>query len=125
MNQRVLVIEDDDGLRDSLQELLSSENWECSVAENAVQGLEKARAEQSRLVVMDMQLPDMTGFQLCRTLKKDPVLHDVAVVMISGRFTEPEDHQQSIESGADAYFAKPFDPALFMARVRHILHEPP
>ena len=115
------MIEDDAGMRDSLQELLSSENFECSVAENAEKGLAMARAEDPQLVVMDIQLPDMSGFQLCQTLKRDPALHRVAVVMISGRFTEPEDRIQGFELGADEYFAKPFDPVLFVARVRSIL----
>ena len=74
-----------------------------------------------QLVVLDLQLPDMSGYQLCQLFKKDPSLRRVPVVMVSGRFTEPQDRIQGFELGADDYFAKPFDPVLFVARIKNLL----
>jgi DNA-binding response OmpR family regulator len=72
-------------------------------------------------VVTDIQLPDMSGYQVCQSLKRVPGLKHVPVVMITGRFTEPDDKVQGFESGADEFFSKPFDPYLFVARLKSIL----
>ena len=74
-----------------------------------------------QLVVTDIQLPDMSGYQLCQSLKKDPASRHVPVVMMTGRFTEPDDRLQGFDLGADEFFSKPFDPVFFVARIKSIL----
>jgi DNA-binding response OmpR family regulator len=117
----IVVVDDDAGIRDSLKDLMALENWECAVAGTGEEGLELVEALKPQLVVTDIQLPDMSGYQLCQSLKRDPGSRHVPVVMITGRFTEPDDKIQGFESGADEFFAKPFDPVLFVARIRSIL----
>jgi DNA-binding response OmpR family regulator len=63
----------------------------------------------------------MSGFQVCQEIKRDPKGRGVPVIMISGCFTEREDRIQGLELGADEFFSKPFDPYLFVARVKSIL----
>ena|ERR1700687_1532743 len=122
MKQTTIVIVDDDpGIRDSLKELLTHENWKCEIAETGEEGLELVEALSPQLVVTDLQLPDMSGYQLCQTLKREPRSRHLPVVMITGRFTEPDDKIQGFESGADEFFSKPFDPVLFVARIKSIL----
>jgi DNA-binding response OmpR family regulator len=123
MAAHVVVIDDDTGMCESLKDLLALEQFECSTAENAKMGLSMIKAERPQLVVLDLQLPDMSGFQLCQMLKKDPLLRDIPVIMISGRFTEKEDRLQGFDLGADEYFAKPFDPTFFVARIKNILRD--
>src|SRR5262245_10749795 len=107
MSNRILIIEDDASMRESLQELFSMEHYECDMAETGTEGLEKFEERQPQLVVMDVQLPDVSGFQLCQILKKDPSTQRMPVVMVSGRFTEPQDKVQCLELGADDFFMKP------------------
>src|SRR4029077_7571327 len=121
MADRILVIDDDAGMRESLTDLLSLEEFDCEVAENGKKGVAMFQLHKPQLVVLDLQLPDMSGYQLCQLFKKDPSLRRVPVVMISGRFTEPQDRIQGYELGADDYFAKPFDPVLFVARIKNLL----
>jgi len=121
MVTRVLVIEDDAGMRESLKDLLSLEEFECDVADTGKKGLAMFQLNRPQLVVLDLQLPDISGYQLCQMLKKDPALRRVPVIMVSGRFTEPQDRIQGFELGADDYFAKPFDPVLFVARIKNLL----
>ena len=78
-----------------------------------------------QLVVMDIQLPDISGYQMCQTMKRDPSSRGVQVIMMTGRFTEPEDRVQGFEMGADEFFCKPFDPRYFIARVKSILKAMP
>ncbi len=117
----IVVVDDDAGIRESMKDLLALENWDCAVADNAKDGLALVKALKPELVVTDVQLPDMSGYQLCQSLKRDPAYRGVPVVMITGRFTEPDDKVQGFESGADEFFSKPFDPVLFVARIKSIL----
>jgi two-component system cell cycle response regulator len=118
---QVVIVDDDASICESLKDLLSNEHLECAVAETGKEGLELVRSLNPHLVVADIQLPDMSGYQLCQSLKRDPRTRHLPVVMITGRFTEPDDKIQGFESGADEFFAKPFDPVLFVARIKSIL----
>jgi DNA-binding response OmpR family regulator len=117
----IVVIDDDAGIRDSLKDLMALENWNCVVAETGQRGLELVTSLNPQLVVTDVQLPDMSGYQVCQSLKRETSSRHLPVVMITGRFTEPDDKVQGFESGADEFFSKPFDPTLFMARIKSIL----
>jgi DNA-binding response OmpR family regulator len=118
---KIVVVDDDAGIRESLKDLLALEHWDCAVAETAEKGLALVRSLKPELLVTDVQLPDMSGYQLCQSLKRDPAYRGLPVVMITGRFTEPHDKVQGFESGADEFFSKPFDPVLFVARIKSIL----
>ena len=125
INPTIVVIDDDAGIRDSLTDLLALEDWDCVVAETGQGGLDLVESVKPRLVVTDVQLPDISGYQVCQEMKRDPDSRHIPVVMITGRFTEPEDKVQGFESGADEFFAKPFDPFLFVARIKSILRSAP
>jgi len=122
---KVLVIDDDAGIRESLQDMLSLDDYDCRVAGSAQEGLAMAESLQPQLVVTDIQLPDMSGFQLCQTLKRKSAFRQTPVIMMSGRFTEPQDRLQGFDLGADEYFSKPFDPIYFLARIKSILRISP
>jgi len=120
-NATIVVIDDDAGIRDSLSDLLGMENWNCVTAETGRAGLDLIESIKPQLVVTDVQLPDISGYQVCQNLKRAPESKNLPVVMITGRFTEPADKVQGFESGADEFFSKPFDPFLFVARLKSIL----
>jgi DNA-binding response OmpR family regulator len=121
MSPRILVIDDDAGMRESLKDLLSLEEFDCDVAETGKKGLALYQKLRPQLVVLDLQLPDMSGFQLCQVLKKEAGRRKIPVVVVSGRFTEPQDKIQGLELGADDYFLKPFDPVFFIARIKNLI----
>jgi len=121
MTIRILVIEDETSMGESLKELFSLDEFECEVADTGKKGLAMFQLHKPQLVVLDAQLPDVSGFQVCQMIKKDPLLKHTPVVMVSGRFTEPQDRVQGLELGADDFFAKPFDPVLFVARIKNLI----
>jgi two-component system, OmpR family, phosphate regulon response regulator PhoB len=121
----VIVIDDDAGICDSLTDLLSLENFHCVAAGSGQDGLDLVDSVKPQLVVTDVQLPDISGYQVCQEMKRDPGSRHIPVVMITGRFMEPDDKIQGFESGADEFFAKPFDPFLFVARIKSILRSAP
>ena len=121
MPVKILVIDDDAGIRESLKDLLVLEDYDCVVAHTGQEALAMVESAKPQLIVTDVQLPDMSGYQVCQSLKRDPASCHVPIVMISGRFTEPQDRLQGFDLGADEFFAKPFDPVFFVARIKSIL----
>lgn len=121
MKNKILVIDDDPGILESLKDMLALENIECLLATNATQGLSLAGSGNPELIVTDVQLPDMSGFQVCQSLKRDPSFKKIPVVMMTARFTEPQDRVQGLELGADDFFVKPFNAVYFVARLQSLL----
>jgi two-component system catabolic regulation response regulator CreB len=117
MKPRILIVEDEPGIADTLQYALRTEGFEphwCATGEDA---LANARATPPALVVLDVGLPDVSGFEIFRRLRETS---DVPVVFLTARSDEI-DRVVGLELGADDYVAKPFSPRELVARVRGIL----
>nr|HET7858133.1 two-component system response regulator CreB [Caldimonas sp.] len=117
MKPRILIVEDEPGIADTLQYALRTEGFEphwCATGEEAVAA---ARAAPPALVVLDVGLPDVSGFEVFRRLRETS---DVPVVFLTARSDEI-DRVVGLELGADDYVAKPFSPRELVARVRGIL----
>lgn len=125
MNDKILIIEDEASVRESIRDILALENLTCTLVGSGEAGLASARESKPRMVVTDVQLPDVSGFQVCQDLKRDPKSRHIPVVMMSGRFTESQDKVQGLQSGADEYFVKPFNPEYFLARIKSLLRDAP
>jgi len=116
---KLLVIDDDTHLRESLAEVLELDGFECHQAANAKDGIETAKKLNPRVVIMDIQLPDSSGFQICQTLRK--ASKETILIMMTGRFLSAEEKTQGFELGADEYITKPFDLAELSIRIRQLL----
>lgn len=115
--ERILVIEDDEETADYLKQSLSLEDYEVVVALNGQDGIDKAKKENPNLVLLDLNLPDMDGLEVCRTIKQDVELRQVPVIVITARVTT-EDKVTGLEAGADDYISKPFSPREIIARIK-------
>ena len=116
---KLLIIDDDTHLRESLAEVLELDGFECNQAANAKDGIEAAKKLNPRVVIMDIQLPDSSGFQICQTLRK--ASKETILIMMTGRFLSAEEKTQGFELGADEYITKPFDLAELSIRIRQLL----
>jgi DNA-binding response OmpR family regulator len=115
----VLVIEDDRSIRTGLVETLRAKGFEAQSAERGGEGLELFRRRRPDLVVLDLMLPDMEGFEVCRQLKA-PGAPDVPVIILTARGAEI-DRVRGLEMGADDYVTKPFSLMELLARVSAVL----
>ncbi|CCW36145.1 response regulator with CheY-like receiver domain and winged-helix DNA-binding domain [Chthonomonas calidirosea] len=111
---RVLVVDDDSFLVRSLEKLMLSEGFFCQSASSAREALRLLEGEPFDLVVLDVGLPDMDGFSLCRRIR---LKHRMPVLFLSAR-GESAERVVGLEVGADDYIVKPFTPREFVARVR-------
>ena len=99
MAQKILIIDDDTHLRESLAEVLDLEGFTCFQAGNAKSGIASAKKNMPDVVIMDIQLPDSSGFQICQELRK--FSKDFVLIMMTGRFLSAEEKTQGLSLGAD------------------------
>ncbi len=107
MKKLALIIDDDADYRRFVGECLRGAGWEVAQAGDGETGLELARARRPQAVICDLLMPRGNGFQVCRTLRADPNLRDLRIIVTSGR-AFPADRDAALEAGADAYLTKPF-----------------
>jgi adenylate cyclase len=112
----LLVVDDIEANRDMLGKRCEREGYRVSSAENGRQALEMARAESFDLVLLDIMMPEIDGFQVLSHMKADPALCDIPVIMISA-LDEIKSVVRCIEMGAEDFLSKPFDPVLLRARI--------
>ena len=116
---KLLIIDDDAHLRESLAEVLELDGFECHQAGAAKEGIAAAAKLAPEIVIMDIQLPDSSGFQICQELRKRS--KTVILIMMTGRFLSSEEKKQGFELGADEYITKPFALAELSARIKQLL----
>ena len=117
---RILIIDDDPGLRGVLAFHLERHLHDVLQAEGGAQGLQLARTEAPDLIILDVGLPDISGFDLCKKLKTDPVLQYIPVLILTGH-NDPETQVKSLDAGANDFISKPANLAVTIARVRSLL----
>ena len=117
---RILAVDDDLEIRSLYQTVLCREGYDLAFANTGKDGLQKAQRENFDLILLDVGLPDMDGWEVCKRLKNDSRLKGVPVLMVTGK-GEESDVVTGLELGADDYVTKPFQPRVLIARVRTAL----
>ena len=123
---KILIVDDEPHIRLLLEqtlEELENEGVELLTAENGKEALETVKLEKPSLVFLDIMMPRMNGFDVCRAIKNDLGLIGVPVVLLTAKGQE-FDRQKGNEAGADLYMTKPFDPDEVLAKAREILNIP-
>ena len=115
MAKRVLVVDDEQNIVDILRFNLEREGYEVITAQDGVQGLAMARSSDPDLILLDVMMPEMDGFQVCREIRQEDKL--TPIIMLTAR-EEEADRVMGLELGADDYVSKPFSVRELMARVR-------
>ncbi len=113
---RILVIEDQPDVRNLLKLALTRAGCDVATAATGMEGLQLAETGEFDLVTLDVDLPDVNGFEICSRLRNLAELRDTPVVLVTGRFSE-EDIRRGREVGATDYISKPFDLASFISRL--------
>jgi two-component system, OmpR family, alkaline phosphatase synthesis response regulator PhoP len=120
MTQRILVVDDEEDISFSLARRLSSEGFEVICAEDGAEGLRRAQTESPDLIVLDLMLPKMDGYKVCRLLKFDERYKRIPIIMLTAR-SQDEDAALGREMGADAYMTKPFDSGELLQKIQELL----
>ena len=119
---RILVAEDERDIRDLISFTLQFAGFEVNVATNGAEAVELAPTVKPDLILMDVRMPRMTGYQACEALKQLPAMKDIPIIFLSAKGQESE-IQEGLGAGAVEYILKPFAPDELIQRVRRILSE--
>lgn len=120
MSGRILVVDDIATNRMVLRAKLAASYYEVVQAENGTEALEKTKSEQPDLILLDILMPDIDGYEVCRRLKADPATAHIPVVIVTA-LNEPSDRLRGLECGADDYLTKPINDLALFSRVRNLL----
>jgi two-component system, cell cycle response regulator DivK len=121
MSQRILVVEDQEDNRQILRDLLTSADFEVIEAVDGEAGLAAAAVHRPDLILMDIQLPIMDGYEATRRLKADPALHAIPVIAVTS-YASSSGVDKARAAGCDAFVSKPFSPRQLLAKIReHLL----
>jgi DNA-binding response OmpR family regulator len=117
----VLVADDDPDIIRFVEVNLRLEGYQVAVARNGEQALDKALTLQPDLVLLDVRMPGIDGFEVCARLRADPRGAAIPVILLTANIPVTGDHQRAHEVDADDFVVKPFDPGNLMARVRALV----
>lgn len=120
MSEKVLVVDDDPGIVRLMERFLQREGYEVITATNGLQALKAAKNEQLGLIILDLMLPGVDGFEVCHRLRGEPNTSEVPIVMVSGK-AEEKDKEAAAEAGANAYVIKSADPSELHDYVKELL----
>jgi two-component system alkaline phosphatase synthesis response regulator PhoP len=118
--KRVLIVDDEPDIVETIQFILESEGFECLAAYDGEDALLKARTENPDLILLDIMLPKINGYQVCRLLKFDEKYKDIPIIMLTAKVQE-SDKFWGKESGADDYVTKPFEMEILIQKIQGYL----
>jgi two-component system phosphate regulon response regulator PhoB len=120
IKQSILIIEDDKHISKLVKYNLEKSGYDCTVADDGEEALDILSKERPDLIILDIMLPKMDGFELCRAFKQDAKLKNIPIIMLTAK-GEEVDRIVGLELGADDYVVKPFSPRELVLRVKAIL----
>jgi two-component system, cell cycle response regulator DivK len=117
MTKRILVVEDQDDNRQILRDLLTHAGYEVVEIDNGAEALPAAIAHRPDLILMDIQLPLLDGYEATRQIKADPTLKHIPIIVVTS-YALSGDETKARTAGCDAYVAKPFSPRALLEKIR-------
>jgi two-component system cell cycle response regulator DivK len=120
MSKRVLVVEDQEDNRRILRDLLTSASYEMIEASTGEEGVTLAETHRPDLILMDIQLPGLDGYEATRRIKANPALRQIPIIAVTS-YALSGDEAKALAAGCDAYVTKPFSPRQLLAKVREYL----
>ena len=120
MNKKVLIVDDDPDIVKLVQNRLVKEGYQTVFANDGKSALEAACSQKPDLIILDVMMPPPNGFQVCRTLKDDPQLRSIPVILLTAKGTD-SDKFWGVEAGADSYLTKPYDHKELLDKVHEFL----
>lgn len=120
MSARILVVDDNEINLALVAKILELEGYVVAVAHNGVEALQTVQSSMPDLAVLDVMMPDMDGYEVCRKLRQPPIGATMPIVMLTAMSSEME-RQLALEAGANDIWSKPFDMDLFRKRIGELL----
>lgn len=119
--QKILIVEDDAVIQDLVYATLAGDaRYQLLQARDGQSGLNLAQSENPSIMLLDVDLPLLNGFEICATLKNDPAYNTIKIIMLTA-LGQPADLERGRQAGADAYLVKPFSPLKLLRQIDNML----
>jgi two-component system cell cycle response regulator DivK len=120
MRKRILVIEDQEDNRQIVRDLMAASGYELIEATTGEEGIAAAARERPDLILMDIQLPGIDGYEVTRRIKANPQLKSIPIIAVTS-YALSGDDKKAFAAGCDGYVTKPYSPRLLLAKIREYL----
>ena len=120
--RKLLIADDEPGIRSLVRMTLETDQYEITEAGDGEEALEIARESHPDVILLDVMMPKLTGFDVCKALKEDPATKEIVVVMLTAK-AQQGDRTEGEAAGADDYFTKPFSPVALLRKLDEIFEE--
>lgn len=120
MAEKILIVDDDPETLRLVRMILQRQNYDVVTASNGMQGITMARTEQPDLILLDVMMPDLDGYQVCQQIRSNPETAPIPIIMFTAK-TQVEDKVAGYDAGVDDYITKPIHPAELAAHIRSLL----
>ena len=120
MSKRILLIEDQEDNRQIVRDLVTTSGYELIEAVTGEEGVAAAQRERPDLILMDIQLPGLDGYEATRRIKANPALGHIPIIAVTS-YALSGDDEKAFAAGCDGYVTKPFSPRLLLAKIREYL----
>jgi len=118
--KRILIADDNENIRDALTYLLQDEGFQLWIANDGADALKKVREVHPDILLLDIMMPEMNGYDVCRTIKSDPDLKKTYIIMLTAK-GQMKEQEHGKEVGADEYIVKPFSPGEVLVKIKKML----
>jgi len=118
MNKKILIVDDEPAILRILGDVLTDEGYNVIAATDGETGIEKAKVSNPVLIILDVMLPGINGFEVCKLLKENEQTKKISIIILTGISTLVEHKQKALQLGADDYITKPFDMSDLLNRVK-------
>ena len=115
----VVLVDDEPNIRETVAFILGAEGLQVATACDGIEGLAVVREQRPKVVLLDVMMPGMDGYELCRIIRSDAVLRDAYVLILTAR-GQKADELRALEAGADLYLSKPFDDEVVLSVIRDV-----
>lgn len=120
ITKKILIVEDDPSFSRAINHIIEKEGYEVITASNGMAGLRMAKGENPDLLILDVMLPGLDGFEICHQLRQDPLTENLPIIMLSAKGQEI-DRTTGLKVGANEYLTKPVDRALLLEKITSLL----
>ena len=120
LGKKILVVDDEPNIVRSLTFVLDKGGYDVSIAGDGVEAMSMIRESKPNILILDVMMPNKSGYDVCSEIKSDPELRDINVVMLTAK-GQVGDREAALCQGADEYISEPFSPIEILARVKELL----
>lgn len=118
--KKILIADDNENIREALTYLLEDEGYKLWLAKDGAEALRQARDVRPDILFLDIMMPEINGYDVCQTIKNDPDLRDIYVIMLTAK-GQVSEQERGRAVGADEYIVKPFSPMEILTKIKNIL----